>query len=340
MKRMSADALTCLRPSKLFSLRAPLLAIACAIAVPSIGAQTAHHPAAPHRLKKNGGAPSKKSVGPIPERPPIVLQLGLPPVLSPEKMPPKVPQVVWDGKLLSIDSENSTLADILIAVKTQTGADLDIPPNASRERVAARLGPGPAREVLSTLLGGTDFDYVIQASDGDPDGVQSVLLTPRGKTDSTVARGGSGSAGESLGRSAYRSVARGNVDAEEVPVAETTASAPPESTKEPAAANAQALSSDATATSDAKPAAAEAAAASEGKPAAVAEGPAGSAAPATASGESQTSAADVAAAPAPSSDASSSTAPVSETERKIQQMQDLFEQRKQMIQDARKPPAN
>jgi hypothetical protein len=107
-------------------------------------------------------------------------------------MPPKVPQVYWDGKQLTINSDNSTLADILTAIRNLTGAELDIPTTASRERFAARLGPGPAREVLSTLLSWSDFDYVIQASDANPAGVHSVLLAPRGKNnDVMVAKGGS-----------------------------------------------------------------------------------------------------------------------------------------------------
>jgi len=47
--------------------------------------------------------------------------------------------------------------------------------------VAVHLGPAPAREVLSSLLYGTDFNYVIQAKDDDPDGLRSVVLTVRGK---------------------------------------------------------------------------------------------------------------------------------------------------------------
>lgn len=64
------------------------------------------------------------------------------------------------------------------------GADIDVPPKASRERMAAKLGPAPAREVLTSLLGWTDYNYLIQASDSDPNGIQSVLLMPRSKSPS------------------------------------------------------------------------------------------------------------------------------------------------------------
>ena len=105
---------------------------------------------------------------------------------TPEQLPPRAPQVLWDGKQLSITSENSTLADILAAVRGRTHAVIDIPPGASAERVVAQLGPAPAREVLSSLLSGSNFNYVILASDTDEDAIQSVLLTPRGKADESM----------------------------------------------------------------------------------------------------------------------------------------------------------
>ncbi len=59
------------------------------------------------------------------------------------------------------------------------GADIDLPASASGERIWARFGPGPARKVLAMLLSGTKLDYIIQASDTDPDGIRNVWLTPR-----------------------------------------------------------------------------------------------------------------------------------------------------------------
>lgn len=83
--------------------------------------------------------------------------------------------------MLSIDAENSTLSDILVAVRARTGAAIDMPPGAATERMAARLGPAPLREVLTSLLSGSSYDYIIQASDTNEDEVASVILTPRGK---------------------------------------------------------------------------------------------------------------------------------------------------------------
>lgn len=91
---------------------------------------------------------------------------------------------------LTIVSENSTLGDILRAVHQQTGAIVDLPPNAT-ERVVANLGPGPARDVLATLLNGSSFNYVMLGSATDPNDVKHVIVTSKSGGDSgTVASNG------------------------------------------------------------------------------------------------------------------------------------------------------
>jgi hypothetical protein len=59
-----------------------------------------------------------------------------------------------------------------------------MPPSTADERLAVHLGPAPIRDVLSSLLYGTDFNYVIQASDDDANGLDKVILTAKGE-DST-----------------------------------------------------------------------------------------------------------------------------------------------------------
>ena len=61
-------------------------------------------------------------------------------------MPAQPPQVRYSRGQLTIVAENSTLADILAAVRSQTGAQVDVPPSAT-ERVVAHLG-GEFRYVL------------------------------------------------------------------------------------------------------------------------------------------------------------------------------------------------
>jgi hypothetical protein len=97
--------------------------------------------------------------------------------------------VSYEDGQLTIIAENSKLGDILAAVSERMSADIELPASASDERIWVRLGPGPARRVLAALLGGTDLDYVIQASDTDPEGIQSVLLTARTKAAVVVTTG-------------------------------------------------------------------------------------------------------------------------------------------------------
>jgi len=103
----------------------------------------------------------------------------------PADMPPSPPKVTCDAGQLTISAENSTLGAVLNAIRGCTGAEIDVPAEASGERLFAELGPGPVRAVLSDLLSSTDFNFVIKASPSDPQKVQMVLLNPR-VTDSAT----------------------------------------------------------------------------------------------------------------------------------------------------------
>lgn len=104
-----------------------------------------------------------------------------------DQVPAVAPRVQYSQGELTIVAHNSTLSDVLKAVKQQTGADLEIPPNAT-ERVVADVGPGPARDVLAELLNGTHFNYVMVGSATDPTAVQSIVLTAKsGSPDTSSA---------------------------------------------------------------------------------------------------------------------------------------------------------
>jgi len=87
--------------------------------------------------------------------------------------------VSFQNGLLVVTAENATLSDILGQVRTQTGASIDIPPAAANQRVAIRVGPAPARDVLVSLLSGSGYDYVILGAMDDPERLQRVILTSR-----------------------------------------------------------------------------------------------------------------------------------------------------------------
>ena len=103
----------------------------------------------------------------------------------PADMPPNPPKVNCDGGQLTISAQNSTLGAVLNAIRGCTGAEIDVPAEASGERLFAELGPGPVRAVLADFLNSTDFNFVIKASPSDPQKVQMVLLNPR-VTDSAT----------------------------------------------------------------------------------------------------------------------------------------------------------
>ena len=129
--------------------------------------------AQPSVVRKRAAKAVKK---PAPEPPPAPAPPPPPPTLA--QMPALPPQVRYSRGQLTIVAENSTLGDILRAVRTQTGAQIEVPPNAT-ERVVAHLGPGPARDVLAALLNGTHFNYVMLGSPAHPDSVDRLILTSK-----------------------------------------------------------------------------------------------------------------------------------------------------------------
>jgi len=132
-----------------------------------------------HKPKKP--AP-KAAVQPLPSGPtghPIENQVPL------DSIPPVPPQVTFQNGQLTIVAPNSTLGDVLRAVHKLTGAEIDIP--EAKERVATRVGPGPARDVMAELLNGSRFDYVLLGSAEDQNALTRVVLVAKSAPDNTSA---------------------------------------------------------------------------------------------------------------------------------------------------------
>ncbi len=94
-----------------------------------------------------------------------------------DSMAPVAPQVTYQNEQLTIVAPNSTLGDILRAVRKQTGAEIEVP--AAPERVVTHLGPGPAREVVAELLNGSRFNYVLLGSSANDAALTRVVLVPK-----------------------------------------------------------------------------------------------------------------------------------------------------------------
>lgn len=115
-------------------------------------------------------APKKPPLPPLPSGP-----QGPVPQIALDSMQAVAPHVTYQGGQLTIVAPNSTLADILRAVRKLTGAEMDIPAAAS-ERVVTNLGPGPAPGVVAELLNGSHFNYVLLASPSDANTLTHVVL--------------------------------------------------------------------------------------------------------------------------------------------------------------------
>lgn len=132
-------------------------------------------PQAPQAQANPGPAPQRqKFIGPL---------LPIPP--TPEQMPPGAPRIAYQNGLLTVDSVNSRLTDILNTIHNRTGIQFEglLP---SQDRVAGKFGPAPADEVLTSLLAGSRYDYVIVGSPESPSLVQRVILTPSSSSAATA----------------------------------------------------------------------------------------------------------------------------------------------------------
>jgi hypothetical protein len=102
-------------------------------------------------------------------------------------------KVTYNDGQLAIKALNFTLGEVLTKVSSLVGMKLDVPPGVNGERLPfVEVGPGPAREVLAELLSETKFDYLIQASETNPEKIENLLLMMRdgksSKPSDTMAR--------------------------------------------------------------------------------------------------------------------------------------------------------
>lgn len=145
------------------------------------GMRLLHPPARP-------GAAARSAVAPRPAIATPAVPSGPLPQVPMSQLPSAPPQVTYQNGMLTILAQNSSLGDILREVHRTTGAVIEVPSNAT-ERVVASIGPGPARDVMATLLNGTAFNYVMVGSATDPTTLATVMLTTKsgGPTGETVA---------------------------------------------------------------------------------------------------------------------------------------------------------
>ena len=151
-----------------------LVAQTASPAKPAGNAASGSQPATPADMKKDA---EPESPAAEPAQP-----------MTPEELPAEAPVVSYTGGQLKIDSKNATLGEILDAIQKKTGAQFETLPSVGSERVAAHLSGSP-RQVISDLLYGSKFGYVIMTAPDDPAAVQRVVLTdpPADKQSPAVA---------------------------------------------------------------------------------------------------------------------------------------------------------
>ncbi len=121
-----------------------------------------------HRKKQPAAVP-QAIMTPPPAQPP--------PPPTPGQMPPVAPRVGYRNGLMTVTAENSRLGDILQAIRQLTGATMDVPPQANEERVVFRYGPASPRDVVTALLNGSRYNYVIVGSPANPGAVQRLMMS-------------------------------------------------------------------------------------------------------------------------------------------------------------------
>ncbi len=141
-----------------------------------VSAAAAHPvPSQTHKKTKKPVPPPPLPSGPTGPVQPIPL----------DSMPPVPPQVSYQNEQLTIVAPNSTLGDILRAVKKQTGAEIEVP--SAPERVVTHLGPGPARDIMAELLNGSRFNYVLLGSPSNDALLTRVVLVAKTGPDNVAA---------------------------------------------------------------------------------------------------------------------------------------------------------
>ncbi|HLW54844.1 MAG TPA: hypothetical protein VKW06_18560 [Candidatus Angelobacter sp.] len=131
-------------------------------------------------------APAPPAPTPVP---PPAATAAATPAQPQEVLPPATPpQVTYRDGLLTVQATNSSLFSLLNAIRNKAGIQFEGLDNGVSERVAIAMGPAPEADVLASILGGSNFDYIVLERPDSPGIVQKVVLTPKAGT--AAAAGG------------------------------------------------------------------------------------------------------------------------------------------------------
>ena len=127
-------------------------------------------------------------VVPQPVQPPTPAPVAVqPPVQHPVVQPAIAAASTTNGSAavdyahgqLTVVSERATLGQVLKLVAAKAGGVVDVAPELQNEPVMARLGPGPAREVLADLLDSPKIDYIVMGAGDNNAGLDRIVVRTR-----------------------------------------------------------------------------------------------------------------------------------------------------------------
>ena len=105
---------------------------------------------------------------------------GAPNASMPEPPPaPKKVEISFQDGRLRLVSNKASLAEVLNEIRAQLNADIVVPAGAEQEVVAVALGPSTPRDVISRLLDGSRYNFIIVGTDADANQVERVVLSPK-----------------------------------------------------------------------------------------------------------------------------------------------------------------
>lgn len=129
----------------------------------------------PVKPQKKTSKPSAAKPSTVQTQPAATTPAQPTPEVTPEHGPASPPQVSLQSGQLTIVARNSTMSDVLNAVRQKTGANVDMPAG-SGDRVVGQFGPGAPRDVMAQLLNGSHYDYVLLGSAADPHALNKIVL--------------------------------------------------------------------------------------------------------------------------------------------------------------------
>ncbi len=89
--------------------------------------------------------------------------------------------------MLTVEAMNCSLNELLTAVRNKTGIEFEGIDRAT-EPVAVVVGPAPEGEVISGILAGSRYDFLIIGRPDSPGIIQRVVLSPKGTPAAMTAR--------------------------------------------------------------------------------------------------------------------------------------------------------